>query len=127
MSKADSMPLKLRVTEALGKDVGRALARMDPKDLEALQVEAGEIVEVGGKRRTACKAMPAHKEQRGQSRILIDGVSRDNAGTGIDEFVLVRKVASSPAERVVIAPLTMTPSDRDLNYIGRLLDGLPVV
>ena len=25
--------LKLRVTEALSKDVGRALARMDPQDL----------------------------------------------------------------------------------------------
>jgi transitional endoplasmic reticulum ATPase len=125
--KSDGQPIKLRVTEALGKDVGRAFARLDPQDLERLGVQIGEIVEVTGKRRTACKAMPAYKEHRGQSRILIDGLSRENAGTGLDEFVVVGKVASAPAQRVVIAPTTITPTDRDLNYIGRLLDGLPVV
>lgn len=125
--KADGQTLKLRVTEALSKDVGRGLVRIDPQDLEKLQMQIGEIVEVTGKRRTACKGMPAYKEHRGQSRILMDGLSRENAGTGLDESVLVRKVASTPAERVVIAPTTITPSDRDLDYIGRLLDGLPVV
>ena len=118
---------RLRVTETLGKDVGRALARIDPKDLEKLQIEIGEVVEVTGKRRTVCKAMPAYKEQRGQSRILIDGIVRHNAQVGLDEFVTIRKAAISPAQRVVIAPLTMTPSERDLDYIGRLLDGLPVI
>ncbi len=125
--KTEGKTLKLRVTEALSKDVGRALVRIDPQDLERLEVEIGEIVEVTGKRCTACKAMPAYKEHRGQSRILMDGLSRENASTGLDEFVLASKVASAPAERVVIAPTTITPADRDLNYIGRLLDGLPVV
>jgi len=125
--KTDGEALKLRVTEALSKDVGRALARLDPQDLERFEVEIGEIVEVVGKRRTVCKAMPAYKEHRGQSRILMDGLSRDNAGTGLDESVQVRKVASAPAQRVVLTPTTVTPTERDLNYIGGLLDGLPVV
>ncbi len=63
------------VTEALGKDVGRAFARMDPEDLQRLQVAIGDIVEMAGKRTTVCKAMPAYKEQRGQSRIQIDGLT----------------------------------------------------
>jgi len=125
--KTDGEALKLRVTEALSKDVGRALARLDPQDLERLEVQIGEIVEVIGKRRTVCKAMPAYKEHRGQSRILMDGLSRDNAGTGLDESVQVRKVASAPAQRVVLTPTTVTPTERDMNYIGGLLDGLPVV
>ncbi len=119
--------LKLRVSEALSKDVGRALARIDPQDLERLRIEIGEIVEVSGKRRTVCKAMPAFKEHRGESRILMDGLSRKNAGTGLDETVQVSKIASTAAERVVLAPTTVTPTGRDLNYIGGLLDGLPVV
>ena len=53
--------LKLKVTEALSKDVGRAIARMGPEDLEKLQVAIGDPVEVTGKRGTVCKAMPAHK------------------------------------------------------------------
>jgi transitional endoplasmic reticulum ATPase len=116
------------VTEALSKDVGRALARMDPEDLQQLGVAIGEIVEVTGKRTTVCKAMPAYKEQRGQSRIQIDGLARENVGAALDEVVQVRKVAASrSADRVVLAPTTITPADRDLKYIGSLLDGLPVL
>jgi transitional endoplasmic reticulum ATPase len=70
--------------------------------------------------------MPAHKELRGQSRIQIDGLVRENAGVGLDEFVQVRKTSCRPAERVVLAPANVRPSERDLDYIGSLLDGLPV-
>jgi transitional endoplasmic reticulum ATPase len=118
--------LKLKVTEALSQDVGRGIARMGPEDLERLQLAIGDTVEVEGKRATVCKAMPAHKENRGQSRIQIDGLVRENAGTGLDEFVMVRKIACRPADRVVLAPATVRPSERDMDYIGNLLDGLPV-
>ncbi len=126
MNKSEDAPLKLKVTEALGKDVGRAYARMGPEDLEKLQVAIGDIIEVAGKRKTVCKAMPAYKELRGRSRVQLDGISRENAGAGIDDFVQVRKIACRPGERVVITPITITPAERDLDYIGSLLDGLPV-
>ena len=38
--------LKLKVTEALSKDVGRGIARMGPEDLEKLQLAIGDMVEV---------------------------------------------------------------------------------
>ena len=127
MSNDGAVVLKLRVTEALAKDMGRALARMDPEDLQRLGLAIGEIVEVQGKRTTVCKAMPAYKEQRGQARIQIDGLARENVGAALDEVVQVRKVPSRPADRVVLAPTSITPADRDLKYIGSLLDGLPVL
>ena len=118
--------LKLRVTEALSKDVGRGIARMGPADLEALGLALGDMVEVTGKRGTVCKAMPAQKDLRGQSRIQIDGLVRENAGVGLDEFVQVQKTSCRPAVTVVLAPANVRPSERDLDYIGSLLDGLPV-
>ncbi len=118
--------LKLKVTEALSKDVGRGIARMGPADLETLQIAVGDIVEISGKRAAVCKAMPVHKDLRGQSRIQIDGLLRENAGAALDELVTVRRIACRPAERVVLAPVNTRPSDRDLDYIGSLLDGLPV-
>ncbi len=127
MTEADGGSLKLRVTEALGKDVGRAIVRMDPEDLNRLHVQIGDTIEVTGKRQTVCKAMPAYKDQRGQARIQMDGITRENAGVGVDDSVVVRKVKALPAHRVVLAPTTITPTDRDLKYIGSLLDGLPVV
>jgi transitional endoplasmic reticulum ATPase len=126
-TKADGGPLKFRVTEALPKDVGRGIVRMDPEDLNKLHVQIGDTIEVTGKRATICKAMPAYKDQRGQSRIQMDGITRENGGVGVDDFVLVRKIEAVPAQRVVLAPTTITPTDRDLRYIGSLLDGLPVL
>lgn len=119
--------LRLKVTEAISRDVGRSFARMGPEDLDSLGVASGDIVEVTGKRKTVCKAMLAHKELRGQSRIQLDGLVRENAGAALDEVVGVRKIDCRPAERVVLAPVNITPSERDLDYIGSLLDGLPVI
>ncbi len=127
MAKGNGSGIKLRVSEALSKDVGRAYARMDPEDLEKLGAGIGDILEVTGKRSTVCKAMPAYKEMRGQARIQLDGISRQNAKAGLDEAVTVAKIACRPAERVVLAPSNVTPSERDLKYIGSLLDGLPVM
>ncbi|MGA2541784.1 MAG: CDC48 family AAA ATPase [Verrucomicrobiota bacterium] len=126
MDKTESAQLKLKVTEAIGKDVGRALARIGPEDLERLGAATGDTVEVAGKRATVCKVMPAYKELRGQSRVQLDGLTRENAGAALDEFVQVRKITVRPAQRVGLAPLTIAPDGRDLQYIGSLLDGLPV-
>jgi len=127
MSQAENGAMQLKVVEGLGKDMGRCFARIGPEDMERMAVAIGDIVEVSGKHTTLCKVMPAYKDQRGQSRVQLDGISRENAGAGLDELVSVRKVVCRPAERIVIAPMNIVPSDRDLKYIGSLLDGLPVL
>jgi transitional endoplasmic reticulum ATPase len=127
MNKPVDSEAKLKVTEALSKDVGHAFARMDPEDLKKLGLAIGDIVQVTGKKNAVAKAMPAYKELRGQARIQLDGVTRENVGAGLDEFVTVRKVKCLPAERIVLSPLTITPADRDMRYIGSLMDGLPVM
>ena len=119
--------VKLKVTEALAKDAGRKMARIDPADLAALGVEIGQVVELVGKRKTVVKAMPAFKADRGEGRLQVDGITRENLGSSLDQLVEVRKVVTRPADRVVISPINVTPNDRDLNYIGSLFDGLPVV
>ena len=123
----DTPTVKLRVTEALTKDVGRAFARMGPEDLERLQTAVGDTVEVEGKRKAVCKVMPAYQDLRGQSRVQLDGSTRENAGVALDEQVRIRRVHCRPAERVVLAPTNVVPAERDLAYIGSLLDGLPVL
>lgn len=84
MAKANKPKAKFKVSEAISKDVGRAYARMDPEDLDALGAAIGDILEVTGKRATVCKAMPAYKEMRGQARIQLDGITRQNAKAGLD-------------------------------------------
>ena len=127
MKETEETIVKLKVMEALTKDVGRALARMGPEDLERLQAAIGDTVEVEGKRKALCKVMPAYKEIRGQSRVQLDGLTRENAGVSLDETVKISKIRCRPAERIVLTPTNVTPAERDLQYIGSLLDGLPVM
>ena len=127
MKKTADKATRLKVTEALSKDVGRALARMDPADIVALGAAIGDIVEVVGKRRTVCKLMPAYKDDRGGARIQLDGLSRSNAGVALDDAVAVQKISAQAAQRIVLSPTAPGLSDRDLQYIGARLDGLPVI
>ncbi|MCX5682163.1 MAG: AAA family ATPase, partial [Planctomycetota bacterium] len=117
----------MKVSESTGKDVGRGLARIDPADMRQLGAEIGDLVEVVGHKTTICKLLPAFKEQRGKGRIQIDGIIRENAGAAIGESTVVRRITAPPATEVVLDPLGYTPSNRDLEYIGSLLDGLPIV
>ncbi len=119
--------LRLKVVEAMAKDAGRAYARIGPEDMKRLGVAIGDIVEVAGKRRTVGKVMPLHKEWRGKACVQMDGVSRENAGAGVDEFATLRKTACRLADHVALAPVSAAPSERDIDYIASLLDGLPVV
>src|SRR5260370_33020529 len=123
--KMDAKTLKLKVSEALSKDVGRAYARMGPEDMAQLGVEIGDIVEVAGKAKAVCKAMPAYKEMRRQSRIQLDGLTRENAGVGLDEHVQVHRITCPAADRVVPVPGNVVLSERDMEYIGSRLRCLP--
>jgi len=127
MNTSKDEAFRFKVTEALSKDVGRSLARMDPADALALGVEIGDIIEVVGKRRTVCKLMPAYKNDRGGTRIQLDGLSRGNSGVALDDTVSVKKVSAQPAHRIILSPTAPGLADRDLEYIGNRLDGLPVV
>ncbi|MDD3978384.1 MAG: AAA family ATPase, partial [Methanomicrobium sp.] len=89
--------MTLKVKEALPKDVGRAIVRIDPEDMKTLALDVGDIVEVEGKRKTPVKVMPCYSEDRGKSIIQMDGITRENSRVGIDEKVKIQKVGHKPA------------------------------
>jgi transitional endoplasmic reticulum ATPase len=51
MTKNDNKRLVLKVKEPLSKDVGRAIARIDPEDMKALGLDVGDVIELEGKRK----------------------------------------------------------------------------
>ncbi len=117
----------MKVGESVGKDVGRGIARIDPADMNRLGIDVGDTVDVAGQRHTVCKVLPTFKEHRGKGHVQIDGIARGNCGTGINESVVLRPVSAKPAAEVVLAPQGHNLSNRDLEYIGSLVDGLPVL
>ncbi|MCG2769723.1 MAG: CDC48 family AAA ATPase [Anaerolineae bacterium] len=119
--------ITLRVAEAQTKDVGRGIARLDPRDIERLGATLSDIVEIRGGRATAAKLMPAYHADRGKEIVQMDGIIRQNAQVGLGEKVSLRKADCQTARSVTLEPLTTTralPSGSDSRYVGRLLEGL---
>ena len=121
--------LILRVAEARPKDVGRALVRLDPQDIQRMGLAIGDIVSIAGQRLTLGRALPAYAEQRGQQLIQMDGVLRANAEIGLDATVRVQRAAVEPARQVTLAPIDAprNAQPHDGFYLARLLDGIPVL
>lgn len=127
--KKNHPSIELKVKEALPKDVGRGLARLDPDDMQTLGIEVGDIIAIEGKRRAPAKAMPCYSGERGKRIIQIDGLCRKNAQIGLDEKVRAVKAASAPARKITLGALSPSVGvqrDQDTQYLGSLLAGLAV-
>jgi len=96
--------VSLRVAEAQSRDVGRGIARIDPKISSEIGFSAGDVVEIHGKKKTVAIYWPGYQEDYGKGIIRIDGYTRNNAGAGIDEKVDIKKVAAKEAKKITIAP-----------------------
>jgi len=99
--------LRLRVAEAKQRDAGRGKARISDVAMSALEVTAGEIIEIKGKRSTAVVAWPAYQEDVIKDVIRIDGLIRKNAGVALNEYVTARKAELKEAQSVILAPVDM--------------------
>ena len=127
MVQVGSEALTLKVSEALAKDVGRAIARLDPQDMARIGAEVGDIIQIVGKRPTVAKVMPAYTQDRGKGTIQMDGITRENAQAGLGEKVEVQRIRCESADTLVLAPVTPSSAfvkEKDRKYLGRLLEGL---
>ena len=117
------------MVEAQPKDAGRGIVRIDPVDLERIGANIGDIVAIHGERTTVAKVMPTYLPDRGKSIAQMDGITRENAGAGIDVMVGVQRAAVQPAQTVNLKPLSGAPRGgrSHAQYIGRLLEGRPFV
>ena len=122
-----SEALKLKVVEGLPKDTGRGYARLDPSEISKLGLAVGDIVQLRGKGMSVAKLMPTYPDMRGKGIVQLDGLTRRNAGLSLDDKIQIEPTAWKHATRIVLTPTTIVPGQRDLKYIGSLLDGLPVV
>ena len=130
MKEAAPSGIQFRVTEAFLDDVGRGLARLDAEDLKRLHAVPGDVLMITGRRATVARAAQAPPSHCGQRLILIDGIVRDNAQIGVDEWAAARKVPFKPAESLLLAPVQAglpIPTDAEIPHLRQLLSGVPVV
>jgi len=114
--------VSLRVAEAQSRDVGRGIARIDPKVSSEIGLSAGDVVEIHGKKKTVAIYWPGYQEDYGKSMIRIDGYTRNNAGAGIDEKVDVKKVEAKEAKKITIAPTEPLRITGGEEYLKQILE-----
>ena len=61
----------LRVAEAQYRDVGRGIARIDPKVSSEIGLSAGDVVEIQAKKKTVAIYWPGYQEDIGKNIIRI--------------------------------------------------------
>jgi transitional endoplasmic reticulum ATPase len=94
----------LRVAETNPKFVGRGMALVDPKVMEELDLSTGDVIEISGKKKSYALLWSSQPDDYGKKLIRIDGYTRNNIGTGIDDAVTIRKVTVKKGAQVILAP-----------------------
>ena len=119
--------LKLRVAEARVEDIGRAIARLAPVDLQRLGAHAGDVVKITGS--TTAVGRAEISEDGHEGMIQIDGTCRSNCGAGLQEQVTVARIDSEQAVAVRFSPLWVgaAPATIAPDRILEDLVGVPVI
>lgn len=133
MTKTSPHIIVLKVAEAQNKDVGRAIARIDPQHLSRINASVGDVIKLSKEKfasgEAVAKVMPTYPEDRGRNTVRIDGAARENAHVGLDEKVQIKKVNFQDAHTLVLSALDSQSyfQPEDSEYMVKLLDGTPVV
>lgn len=117
--------VNLKVAEvAEQRDVGRKIARIDPKIAERLNVSTGDALELSslGKKSTVL-SWPARESDRGKGLIRIDGYTRNKLDIGMNDTLDVRKVESKDAKSITFAPTEPLRIVGAEEYLAEYLNG----
>jgi len=96
--------VRVQVAALPKDDVGKGVARVGRKQMEAAGVREGEVLEVEGKRTTAVIALRAYPSDDSIDVVRLDGLQRANAGVTIGDHVELRRAEVRSARRITLAP-----------------------
>jgi transitional endoplasmic reticulum ATPase len=115
--------ITLKVIEARPTDVGRGIARVDPAVFSEMGWQAGDVVSIHGKKKTAALLWPGYPDDTGTGIVRLDGNTRRNAGVSIDDRVPLKIAQASVAESVVFAPTVPLRITGGEEYLKRYMEG----
>ena len=111
--------IALKICKIEKKDAGKGFARLNSGDMREIGVEAWDLVEIGGKRKTIVRVMPLDKSKSKKSIIELDDVTRENARVEIDEHVFVKKIDSKSAKWIASDAIRELTSEKVKQRLDR--------
>jgi len=113
----------LKVAELKPGETGRGIARIDPELMDILDLKVGDIIQIDGNKKTVAKVLRGGPEDANRGIIRIDGSTRRNAGTGIDERVDVKKIVAKNAEKITFSPTEQLRLQGGEDYLKQIMEG----
>ncbi|ANT64682.1 CDC48 family AAA ATPase [Prosthecochloris sp. CIB 2401] len=118
------------VHEALAKDAGRSIARIEPGKLKELGLELGEVVlleDDQGRGAVPVRIMPLYPNDREPGAIQIDPILRDTLKVMLGEAVRLHAVTSQSARKITVRRFPTGEQARTKTSLPPLfLEGIPV-
>jgi transitional endoplasmic reticulum ATPase len=97
--------IRLKVGELTERgEAGRGIVRIGSEFMQELGIREGNVVELEGSRKTAGIAVRAYPSDVGLKIARLDGIMRRNTGSGVGEYVKIRKAEVKEATSVSLAP-----------------------
>ena len=119
--------IRLEVKRAAEEDAGKGIARLHQAVMRALGIVNGEFVELLGSKRAVAVAWNTQNAGHGRNEIAIDGEIRSNAGCGIDDKVLVRRILVHDLRQVILQPVSSITLNNPEILLAKKLRGRPVL
>ncbi|MBM2852198.1 MAG: ATPase [Candidatus Nitrosotenuis sp.] len=117
----------MRVGEAKQRDVGKKRARIGPDAMDFLKVNPGDIIEIIGKRTSCAVAWPTDEDDKFPDVVRIDGQTRKNISSALNDIVKIKKAVTKVAKTIVLLPVSdvVTIDKEFTDFVKNRLKGLP--
>jgi transitional endoplasmic reticulum ATPase len=120
----DEESFSLAVAEVSSKDVGRRIARIDPKVAQDGAIHTGDALKISSEKTdTVALSWPAKQDDYGKGLIRIDGYLRNKLDVGINDRVRITKAITNDARNVTLAPAEPLRILGAEEYLSEILEG----
>ena len=112
----------IKVAELKPGETGKGIARLDPELMDILELRAGDIIQIDGTKKTVVRVLRGAPEDANRGIIRIDGSTRRNAGTSIDERIGIKKIIAKNAEKITFSPPQELRLQGGEEYISKVME-----
>ena len=123
MAMKDRSDKAIKVAELKPGEAGRGVVRLDPELMTVMDIRVGDIVEISGDKRTVAKVLRGGPEDANRGIVRMDGTTRRNAGTSMDEKVAIKKVTAKNAAKITFSPTDQLRLQGGDEYLKQVFEG----
>ncbi|NCA74387.1 MAG: AAA family ATPase [Gammaproteobacteria bacterium] len=113
----------IKVAELKPGEAGRGVVRLDPELMTVMDIRVGDIVEIAGDKRTVAKVLRGGPEDANRGIVRMDGTTRRNAGTSMDEKVAIKKITAKNATKITFSPTDQLRLQGGDEYLKQVFEG----